>query len=95
MRCASRSRDGTLTDAHALLRDGAADAIARVRLQGSAHTVLAVVWAARLGGGRTSFSAFQASKRGGAMGVRIGENGRVFLSGTALTMMDGTLRNIV
>ncbi len=55
--------------------------------------MLAVVWAAKLG--KSTFNAFQASKRGGAMGVRIGEGGRVFLSGTALTMMDGKLRNIV
>lgn len=57
---------------------------------GSAHTVLALIWAARLK--KQKFVAFQASSRGGEVGVEIQENNnRVFLSGKAVTIMRGKL----
>lgn len=56
---------------------------------GSAHTVLAVVWAARLG--KHKFVAFQASNRGGEMGVEVHGKDRVLLSGRAVTVLKGKL----
>ena len=55
---------------------------------GSAHTALGPYWAERLG--KTEFTAFQASARGGV--VRIRMNGeRVVLGGQAVTVMTGEL----
>jgi predicted PhzF superfamily epimerase YddE/YHI9 len=55
---------------------------------GSAHCALATYWAERLG--RTEFAAYQASARGGTLGVRlVGE--RVVLTGTAVTITRGEL----
>jgi len=52
---------------------------------GYAHCVLADYWSKKLG--RTHFEAYQASKRGGGMGVRI--NGeRVILNGQAITVFE-------
>ena len=55
---------------------------------GSAHCTLGVHWAARLG--KTSFLAWQASARGGAVRVRI-EGDRVKLGGQAVTVLRGEL----
>lgn len=55
---------------------------------GSAHCTLGVYWAARLG--KTSFLAWQASARGGAVRVRI-EGDRVKLGGQAVTVLRGQL----
>ncbi|HEX9955035.1 MAG TPA: PhzF family phenazine biosynthesis protein [Allosphingosinicella sp.] len=56
---------------------------------GSAHAVLAPFWSERLG--RDSFSAFQASRRGGHVHCRrAGE--RVVLGGACVTVLEGTLR---
>jgi PhzF family phenazine biosynthesis protein len=57
---------------------------------GSAHCALGPYWAGKLG--KTCFRAFQASARGGEVGVRIPpEGGRVILSGQAVTVMHGEL----
>jgi PhzF family phenazine biosynthesis protein len=55
---------------------------------GSAHCVLAPFWAARLG--RDELTGFQASRRGGAVKVRIAGD-RVLLGGQAVTVMRGEL----
>ena len=55
---------------------------------GSAHCTLAPYWAGRLG--KTEFRAFQASRRGGELGVRLlGE--RVGLEGSCVFYMEGTV----
>jgi PhzF family phenazine biosynthesis protein len=59
---------------------------------GSAHTALAPFWSARLG--KTEMTGFQASPRGGVVKVRVGagaEEGRVYLSGQAITVQRGEL----
>jgi PhzF family phenazine biosynthesis protein len=53
---------------------------------GSAHAALAPFWAERLG--RESFSAFQASKRGGAVQCRLAGQ-RVILGGRCFTVIEG------
>jgi PhzF family phenazine biosynthesis protein len=55
---------------------------------GSAHTVLAPYWAAKLG--RTALVGFQASRRGGRIGVEV-VGDRVALSGRAVLVIDGLL----
>jgi predicted PhzF superfamily epimerase YddE/YHI9 len=55
---------------------------------GSAHSVLAPYWAERLG--RPSFSAYQASKRGGRVDCRL-EGDKVVLGGRCVTVIEGTL----
>lgn len=55
---------------------------------GSAHTTLAPFWAARLG--RTSLNGYQASKRGGMVGIRL-EGDRVRLLGHAVTVVRGAI----
>ncbi len=55
---------------------------------GMAHCSLAPYWAARLG--KTEFHAFQASKRGGELWVRLGED-RVYLGGKAVTVFQGDI----
>ena len=55
---------------------------------GSAHCVLGSYWAARLG--RTRFTAYQASPRGGIIGVVVNGD-RVCLSGQAVTVLRGEL----
>jgi PhzF family phenazine biosynthesis protein len=55
---------------------------------GSAHCMLAPYWARRLG--KTSFQAFQASRRGGEVGCRLhGE--RVELEGACVFYLEGTV----
>ncbi len=56
---------------------------------GSAHCCLGPYWAARLG--KTELRAFQASPRGGVLGVAV-QGDRVHLHGTAITVLSGTLR---
>jgi len=56
---------------------------------GSAHSVLTPYWAERLG--RDSFTAYQASKRGGRLTCRL-DNDRVILGGQCLTVMEGVMR---
>jgi len=51
---------------------------------GSAHTALGPYWAPLLG--KTEFTAFQASARGGVVRVRV-EGDRVKLGGQAVTVM--------
>jgi PhzF family phenazine biosynthesis protein len=56
---------------------------------GSAHAALAPLWAERLG--RDSFTAFQASRRGGRVECRL-QGDRVVLGGTCVTVIEGVLR---
>ena len=53
---------------------------------GSAHAIIASYWAARFG--RPGFSAYQASQRGGHVGVRV-DGDHVILSGNARTIIQG------
>jgi PhzF family phenazine biosynthesis protein len=55
---------------------------------GSAHAVSVPYWAERLG--RDSFSAFQASKRGGYLDCRL-DGDRVVLGGKCVTILEGRL----
>jgi predicted PhzF superfamily epimerase YddE/YHI9 len=78
--------------------DGAYDFVSRVfapnvgipedAVTGSAHCQLATFWAARLG--RDELVGFQASHRGGVVGVRLAGD-RVILSGNAVTVLSGAL----
>ncbi|MCP5395628.1 MAG: PhzF family phenazine biosynthesis protein [Sphingomonadaceae bacterium] len=54
---------------------------------GSAHAVLTPYWTARLG--RDSFSAYQASARGGHVACRL-DGERVWLGGTCVTVVEGS-----
>lgn len=56
---------------------------------GSAHSSLAPYWSSKLG--KNEFTAYQASKRGGVIKVRL-ENSRAFIQGQAVTIFDGELR---
>lgn len=56
---------------------------------GSAHCCLGPYWQKRLG--KSEFTAYQASKRGGVVKVRVGKD-RVFISGKAVTVMVGDAR---
>lgn len=51
---------------------------------GSAHCLIEPYWQNKTG--KNEFLAYQASKRGGSLGVRV-ESGRVFLTGNAITVM--------
>ncbi len=53
---------------------------------GSAHCLLTTFWAKRLG--RSSFTAYQASKRGGHLGCHL-EGDRAVLSGRCITLIEG------
>lgn len=55
---------------------------------GSSHTVLVPYWAKKLG--RTSFTAYQASARGGILHLRL-EGDRVKIAGQAVTVLKGEL----
>ena len=55
---------------------------------GSAHCCLADHWQQRLG--KTDFTAFQASARGGVVKARV-VNDRVLLAGSAVTVARGEL----
>jgi PhzF family phenazine biosynthesis protein len=54
---------------------------------GSAHAVMVPYWADVLG--RSSFSAYQASARGGRIGCRL-DGDRVMLTGNCVTVIEGT-----
>jgi PhzF family phenazine biosynthesis protein len=54
---------------------------------GSAHAALAPFWAERLG--RDSFTAFQASRRGGRVDVRLAGE-RAILGGRCVTVIEGS-----
>jgi PhzF family phenazine biosynthesis protein len=56
---------------------------------GSAHCCLGPYWAGRLG--RSEFTAYQASPRGGLLKVKV-EGSRVLLSGQAVTVISGSLQ---
>ena len=56
---------------------------------GSAHCALAPYWGAKLG--KTEMTGFQASRRGGRVGVRLVRD-RVLLIGRAVTVLAGELR---
>ena len=56
---------------------------------GSAHAVMVPYWAPRLG--RDSFTAYQASARGGHVGCRLAGD-RVVLSGGCVTVIEGRFR---
>jgi PhzF family phenazine biosynthesis protein len=56
---------------------------------GSAHAVLTPFWANRLG--RESFTAYQASTRGGHVGCTL-DGDRAWLSGQCVTVVEGTFR---
>jgi predicted PhzF superfamily epimerase YddE/YHI9 len=53
---------------------------------GSAHAVIAPYWASELS--RESFTAYQASARGGYLGCRL-EDDKVWLSGNCFTVVKG------
>jgi PhzF family phenazine biosynthesis protein len=55
---------------------------------GSAHTFLGPYWAEKLG--KTELLAYQASARGGSLGVRVTPE-RVFLTGQAVTVFSGEM----
>jgi predicted PhzF superfamily epimerase YddE/YHI9 len=54
---------------------------------GSAHAALAHFWAERLG--RSSFTAFQASARGGRLDCTL-EGDRAILGGSCVTVIEGS-----
>ncbi|WP_260597727.1 PhzF family phenazine biosynthesis protein [Sphingomonas endolithica] len=54
---------------------------------GSAHAVVVPYWAKRLG--RDTFTAYQASRRGGHLACRL-DGDRVVLGGTCVTVIEGT-----
>ena len=55
---------------------------------GSAHCALGPYWQKRLG--KDSFKAYQASERGGVVGVKV-EGDRVMLAGEAVTVIEGLI----
>ncbi|MBZ0202548.1 MAG: PhzF family phenazine biosynthesis protein [Ignavibacteria bacterium] len=55
---------------------------------GSAHCALAPYWQKRLG--KDSFKAFQASERGGVLGIKVAGD-RVMLAGEAVTVISGEI----
>lgn len=63
--------------------------IAEDPVTGSAHCMLAPYWADRLG--RDTMTGYQASERGGVVGVAVRAD-RVVLTGQAVTVLDGTLK---
>lgn len=67
---------------------GPASGINEDPVTGSAHCCLGPYWKKRLG--KSEFTAYQASGRGGVLGVRVAEQ-RVILSGKALTVLRGVL----
>jgi predicted PhzF superfamily epimerase YddE/YHI9 len=54
---------------------------------GSAHAVMVPYWAERLG--RTEFTAYQASSRGGRLSCRL-DGDRVILGGRCVTVIEGS-----
>src|SRR5438309_1595075 len=76
----------TLASAHVLWEDGHLAAAAPVT--GSAHCALTPFWSERLQ--RSEMTAFQASRRGGVLRVRLAGD-RVGLGGQAVTVLRGEL----
>ena len=66
-----------------------ADGIPEDPVTGSAHTALGPYWSSRLG--RDNLTGLQASARTGLVGIAVGGD-RVHLTGTAVTVLDGTLQ---
>jgi len=56
---------------------------------GAAHTILAPYWSQRLGKGE--LKAYQASSRGGELDLKLGENGRVEIIGSAVVLIRGEM----
>ncbi|CAM1302346.1 PBLD (predicted) [Pycnogonum litorale] len=56
---------------------------------GSAHTVLAGYWATTLG--KSNMYARQCSKRGGEIRLQVKDDGRVYISGEAVIVMEGVI----
>ena len=56
---------------------------------GSAHCALAVYWAEKLN--KVALKGFQASKRGGFVGVELMPNKKVKLTGSAITVIEGII----
>ena len=67
---------------------GPATGIDEDPVTGSAHCCLGPYWQKRLG--KSAFTAYQASARGGVVGVRV-RGDRVYLSGQAVTVARGEL----
>ena len=63
--------------------------IAEDPVTGSATTILAPYWGKALQ--KTDLLAYQASKRGGELGLNISKKGRVQITGKAITVLEGTL----
>jgi PhzF family phenazine biosynthesis protein len=57
---------------------------------GSAHCCLAPFWQKRLK--KDTFTAYQASERGGVVRLRLDDTGRVKIAGTAVTVWKGSLK---
>ncbi len=57
---------------------------------GSAHCALTQHWAEKLN--KSSFNAYQASRRGGYMSTELLANGRIKLIGSAITVISGVLK---
>jgi PhzF family phenazine biosynthesis protein len=68
-----------------------ADGIPEDPVTGSAHTALAPYWSARLG--RDALTGLQASARTGLVRAAV-RGDRVDITGTAVTVLDGTLQNL-
>jgi predicted PhzF superfamily epimerase YddE/YHI9 len=68
------------------------DGINEDPVTGSAHCKLADYWQKKLG--KSEFLSYQASARGGILGVRVVGH-RVLLTGQAVTIMEGNLRVIL
>jgi len=80
------THDGTGTDivSRAFAPGGGID---EDPVTGSAHAVLTPYWSAKFG--RDTFTAYQASARGGHVGCRLAGD-RVILSGTCVTVIEGS-----
>ncbi len=63
--------------------------IAEDPVTGSAHCCLGPYWKKHLG--KSEFLAYQASRRGGIVKVRVGDSGRVYLQGQAVTVFIGEI----
>jgi PhzF family phenazine biosynthesis protein len=63
--------------------------IAEDPVTGSAHCCLGPYWKERLG--KSEFLAYQASRRGGILKVRVGDGGRVYIQGQAVTVLTGEI----
>lgn len=64
--------------------------VAEDMVTGTAHCALAPYWRDRFGDERTEFVAYQASPRGGLVGVRLSGD-RVLIAGKAVTVLKGEL----